>query len=105
MKLKTNQSRYLRRKTDLEAWERTIDALARKLCPLEERLAYEKKLQLLTAKSRVTRKGAQAEIYVFPVWRRYRQKALQVATIHRAAPFLRRLPLTFSCLLGDLLFK
>ncbi len=46
-----------------------------------------------------------ATIRLFPVWRKYRQQAKRVATLHLALPMLRRLPLTVCGWLGNLLFK
>lgn len=107
MKLHADNKHYKRRKSDVEAWEHTVDALAMSLCPEDEWLAYEKRMQQLAwreSKSAAPRRHT-AAVRVFPVWKKYRQKALRVATLHQAVPVLKHLPLRISCFLGDVLFK
>jgi hypothetical protein len=110
MNLKADRPRYLRRKTDLEAWENTIESLAMDLCPAEEWQAYQRQLMALSqvASSRAQKshaRQAKGSVRVFPIWKKYRQKALQVATLYQAVPLLRHLPLRVSSFLGDVLFK
>ena len=54
-----------------------------------------------------TGKGSiqQAQVRLFPVWRKYRQQAKRVATLFQTVPILKRLPLSVAGWLGDLLFK
>ena len=113
MTLHANKPRYMRRKSDVEAWEKTIDALAMSICPAEEWQAYERQIQQVAWKTQAKQNGlkpgrsnhALASVRVFPVWKKYREKALRVATLHQAVPLFRHLPLSVSCFLGEVLFK
>lgn len=103
MRLKAHKPHYTRRKTDPEGWEKTIESLAISLCPTEEWQAYEKQLQYIAWKA--NKQQNSAKVSVFPVWRKYRQKASRVATLYRTAPILRHLPLNVASFLGEVLFK
>jgi len=103
MRLKAYKSHTTRRKTDPEGWEKTIDSLAISLCPTEEWQAYEKQLQAVAWKA--NRQKNSARVSVFPVWRKYRQKASRVASLYRRAPILRHLPLNVVSFIGDVLFR
>jgi hypothetical protein len=103
MNLKVRKPRYQRRRSDIDNWENTIDSLAMTLCPVAEWQAYEKQLQFIAWKA--NRRPQKAKVRVFPVWRKYRQKAVRVATLYEAAPILRHFPLGFVGFLGDLLVK
>jgi hypothetical protein len=103
MKLHARKHHPQRRKADFDTWEKTIDALAMSICPSREWQDYERRLQQLAWRANV--RSRRKVVSVFPVWKKYRQKALRVATLHQAVPVLKYLPLRVSCLLGDLLFK
>lgn len=95
----------MRRKSDWATWENTIEALAMDLCPAEEWQLYQNQLRHVTLSSPCTQARTTATIKVFPIWRKYRSKALKVATLQQTIPLLRHLPLSISRLLGDILFK
>lgn len=104
MRLKAYNTRQKRRKTDCpESWEKTIESLAISLCPTEEWQAYEKKVQHLAWQA--NKRQGSARVSVFPIWRKYRQQALRIATLHRTLPMFRHLPLPVASFLGELLFK
>jgi|GEM_PF-3000119 len=108
MRLKAYNTRHKRRKTDSpetwekENWEKTIESLAISLCPTQEWQAYEKKLQHLAWQA--NKQQNSARVSVFPIWRKYRQQALRVATLYRTVPVLRHLPLPVANFLGEILF-
>jgi hypothetical protein len=103
MKLKAQKNHTVRRKVDLESWEKTIESLAMDLCPTKEWQAYEKKAHFLAWKN--NKQSNTAKIRVFPIWRKYRQQALRVATLYRTLPILRYFPLKVTNFLGQILFK
>jgi hypothetical protein len=103
MNLTAKKSRHMRRKTDIEAWENTIESLAMDLCPPNEWQAYQRQLQTVSIKSGARQPAS--KVKVFPIWKKYRQQALRVATLYQAVPLLRHLPLGVSSFLGDVLFK
>jgi hypothetical protein len=108
MNLKPHKPRYSRRKSEQDGWERAIDALAMHICPAEEWQAYERQLQQVAWKNTTRLQGNRMHapvVRVFPVWRKYRQKALRVATLQKTIPLLKYFPLGLSCFLGDVLFK
>lgn len=109
MKLQTRKTTYPRRKSEQDSWEKAIDALAMHICPVSEWQAYEQQLQQIAWQNSTRYQSKSRKhlpvVRVFPVWRKYRQKALRVATLQQNVPMLRYLPLGLSCFLGDILFK
>jgi hypothetical protein len=81
-------------------WNRLVDVLSMHLCPPEEWQAYEKKMN----EQAKLRASGGATIYIFPVWRKYRQQARKIASLQNFAPVLRHLPLPVSCFLGKVFF-
>lgn len=73
------------------------------LCPVTEWQVYEQQLQYLAWKT--NKRQNKDVVRVFPIWRKYRQKATRVATLYHAVPLLRHLPLGLVGFLGDLLVK
>ena len=88
---------------DHAAWDRTVDALAMHLCPSEEWQEYEKKVQYQVWKANLQQNSARVK--VFPIWRKYRYQAQQIASLQKAVPILRHLPLPVTSFLGRVLFS
>lgn len=91
-------SRPLRRKSEFMAWQQAIDKLALQICPTEEwdqhmRRVYQ--VDWLVQHSPGVR-----NIKIFPVWKKYRKEALQVATLYQTLPILQHIPLRWACFLG-----
>jgi hypothetical protein len=112
MNLKLRKTRASRQQTLASEWDANIELLAMQLCPAEEWQRYERRMQTVARqqnsqqnRTQATGKEQPSKVRVFPVWRKYRQQAKRVATLHQAFPLFKRLPLTFSGLIGDLLFK
>jgi hypothetical protein len=95
--------RPLRRKNDIIAWQ-TIDQLAMQLCPPDEWNAYMGQLNDLEWMIQQTPEIS-ANLRVFPVWKKYRSQARQVAALYQAIPLLQRFPLRWTSLLGRILFQ
>jgi len=110
MNLKIRKTRASRQQTTASEWDANIELLAMQLCPTEEWQLYEKRMQTVARKAGSTSSASQpaaahGKIRIFPVWRKYRQQAKRVATLHQALPMFKRLPLALSGFVGDLLFK
>jgi hypothetical protein len=84
-------------------WQQTIDRLAIRLCPPEEWDAYMDQLSRLEWFTQQA-PGASANLRVFPVWKKYRSQAQQLAALYQAIPVLKHLPLRWAILLGKILF-
>lgn len=123
MRTHASRRRTERRHPDPDAWIRLVDNLAMSLCPDAEWQAYHRQIQQLAwqaATASPSSGGGSAarpmmapphrdalvrKVRVFPVWRKYRQQALRVATLQENIPLLRHLPLRLSCILGDVLLR
>ena len=107
MNLKVHKTRATRHRAETCDWDSSIELLAMQLCPAEEWQTYEKRMQAQARQfNTVKGQGKQStKVRVFPVWRKYRQKAKRVATLYQALPLFKRLPLSVSGFIGDLLFK
>lgn len=103
------QKKRIRRKTDFESrhsFEKAVDELAMNLCPEAEWQAYyNQKSQISWRLKKQGHRKPQADVVVYPVWKKYRQQAMRVVTLQQAAPFLRHLPLRISHFLGEVLFQ
>jgi hypothetical protein len=112
MNLKLRKTRASRQQASASEWDANIELLAMQLCPADEWQHYEKRMQTLARQQNAQQnstpgrgKRPAPKVRVFPVWRKYRQQAKRVATLHQAFPLFKRLPLALSGLVGDLLFK
>jgi hypothetical protein len=112
MNLKLRKTRASRQQLVASEWDANIELLAMQLCPAEEWQHYERRMQTVARQQHSQQSSALAKgkapapkVRVFPVWRKYRQQAKRVATLHQAFPLFKRLPLVLSGLVGDLLFK
>lgn len=103
MNVRPNRHRPLRRKADIIAWQ-TIDQLAMQLCPPDEWNAYMCQLNDLEGLIQETPEIS-ANLRVFPIWKKYRNEARQVAALYQAVPLLQRLPLRWTSILGRLFFQ
>lgn len=98
-----HKRRPLRRKQELIAWQEAIDELAMKLCPAEE---WEDHLERLNDLEWQIQCGAVSprNLRIFPIWKKYRSEARQVAALYHAMPWLQRLPLQWARKLGQIFF-
>lgn len=103
MKARKHRHRPLRRRPDVMIWQQTVDRLAIRLCPPEEWNAYMDQLNRLEWFTQHT-PGISANLRIFPVWKKYRPQAQQVAMLYEAIPILKHFPLRWSILLGKILF-
>lgn len=104
MSVRPRRSRFLRRRADVIAWQQTIDRLAMQLCPLDEWEAYTNRINQLEWLVQHSPELA-SSLRAFPVWKKYRREAQQVAALYQAIPLLQRLPLRWASLLGKFFFQ
>ena len=91
------QQTKMKKPKKLKPADDPLESISMAICPAREMMAY-------FAKKDFYQERGLRRMRVFPVWRRYREKAEKIARIQKYIPILKLLPMSFSEWLANRFF-